>query len=628
MCGICGIVSLTGPLDRNRAIEHVQGMVNTIAHRGPDDAGIYDDERAVLGATRLAIRGLESGRQPIQDPVTGIVTVCNGEIDNHHELRALLEREGYKVPLATDVAVLPALYDLLGERCVEQLIGVFALALWDPRKSQLLLARDRAGERSLFYQVDGAVIRFATELSAIAGVPAVALKPDSRALAGYLRFGSFSAPETPFMGIQKVCPAELICFDVVGTRPKRYWRWPVAQSLKSEPSVETFDQIFRTAVRRQSNVDVDFGLFLSGGIDSSLVAAVALTVAHKRPRYAYTIRFDEASYDEGAFAERIAQELALESVSVWVKPEDFPREISQLVRMVGEPLADPAWVPTAMLARRASQDVKMALVGEGADELFGGYPTYMGARLAEKYARCPRTLKEIARSVVEALPPSDKKVTLSFLLKRFVAGADLDGVERHLLWTSSLSPELIGRLGITRIPERAVERDGDLLDLVQRHDLETSLAEGLLTKADRASMLSALELRAPFLDRAVMEFAAMLPPKERATAISTKVFLKRFALRYLPKRIIYRKKRGLSVPLGHWLRGPLREWATERLSGDRLEWLGIEPNTPVKLLEEHVAREADHARALWTLLVLAEWVDWVRERGTVWETGRGTGINR
>ncbi len=614
MCGICGIVSLTRPFDREGAIVDVQGMVDAIAHRGPDDSGMYDGEGAVLGATRLAIRGLDSGRQPIRDPATGIVVVCNGEIDNHSELRALLQAEGYEVPLATDVAVLPGLYDLLGDRCVERLIGVFALALWDPRYSRLLLARDRAGERSLFYQVDGSVVRFATELSAMVRISALALKPDPRALAGYLRFGSFTAPDTPLIGIRKVCPAELICFDLTGTRRKRYWRWPVAQSVKSEPSVETFDEIFRTTVRQQTTVDVDFGLFLSGGIDSSLVAAVASAVAPKRPRYAYTIRFGEMSYDEGSFAEQIAREFDLEMVSVWIKPEDFPKGINQLVRMAGEPLADPAWVPTAMLARRASQDVKMALVGEGADELFGGYPTYIGALLAEKYARCPRALKELARSVVEGLPPSDKKVTFSFLLKRFVAGADLEGVERHLFWTSSLSPELLPRLGITYIPKRTLEGDGDLLDLIQRVDLETSLAEGLLTKADRASMQSALELRAPFLHQSVMEFAATLPRNERVTGISTKVFLKRFALRYLPKRIVCRKKRGLSIPLNQWLRGPLRDWARERLSGDRLESVGVQPNAAVSLLQEHCTREADHARALWTLLVLAEWVDWVKEQ--------------
>jgi len=613
MCGICGIVNLAPPFNRQRAIEHVQRMVNAVAHRGPDESGIYDDDRVVLGATRLAIRGLKSGRQPIQDPATGIVAVCNGEIDNHRELRSFLESKGYQIPLSTDVAVLPPLYDLLGDRCVEQLVGAFALALWDPRKLQLVVARDRAGERPLFYQVNGSVIYFATELSALACVPSFALQPDLAALAGYLRFGSFTAPETPFTGIQKVCPAEMISFDPAGIRRKRYWRWSVVESVKSEPSLETFDQIFRTAVRRQSDVDVDFGLFLSGGIDSSLVAAVASTVACKRPRCAYTLRFEEASYDEGSFAEQIAHELDLDNISVWVKPEDFPRGISHLVRMVGEPLADPAWVPTAMLAERASQDVKMALVGEGADELFAGYPTYIGARLAEKYSKCPRPLKGIARRIVEALPLTEKKVTFSFLLKRFVAGADLDGLERHLFWTSNFAPELMERLGFPSLSHQISKRDGDLLDHVQRLDLETSLAEGLLTKADRASMQSALELRAPFLDQAVMEFAAKLPSRERVTGIATKVFLKRFALRYLPKKIIQRKKRGLSIPLSHWLRGPLREWATERLSGGRLSDLGVRSSTIVKLLQEHFAREADHARALWTLLVLAEWVDWVKE---------------
>ncbi len=617
MCGICGIISLARPLDRERTVERVRGMVNAMAHRGPDDSGIHEDDTAVLGATRLAIRGLESGRQPIQDPATGIVAVCNGEIDNHRELRALLKAEGYEVPLATDIAVLPALYDLLGDRCVERLIGAFALALWDPRKSRLLLARDRAGERPLFYRVDGPIIHFATELSAMASVPAATLKPNPRGLAGYLRFGSFTAPDTPFMEIQKVCPAERISFDPMGIDRKRYWRWPIVQGAKSEPSLETFDQIFRTAVSRQSNVDVDFGFFLSGGIDSSLVAAVASAVAPKRPRYAYTIRFDETSYDEGSPAERVARDLNLESVSVWIKPQDFPEGIAQLVRMVGEPLADPAWVPTAMIARRASQDVKMALVGEGADELFGGYPTYLGALVAEKYAGCPRALKGLARRLAEALPPSDRKVTVSFLLKRFVAGADLEGVERHLFWTSSISPELLGRLGITYPSDRTVERGGNLLDLIQRVDLETSLAEGLLTKADRASMQSALELRAPFLDQSVMEFAATLPREERVSGISTKVFLKRFALRYLPKKIVLRKKRGLSIPLNQGLRGPLRDWATERLSGDRLEWAGVQPKASIELLEEHCAREADHARALWTLLVLAEWVDFVKEQKTV-----------
>jgi asparagine synthase (glutamine-hydrolysing) len=251
-------------------------------------------------------------------------------------------------------------------------------------------------------------------------------------------------------------------------------------------------------------------------------------------------------------------------------------------------------------------------VGEGADELFGGYPTYIGAHLAARYSRLPRWVRSFLRRGVEALPPSEKKVTVSFLLKRFVQGAELDGLARHRLWVSNISPALLRRLGVTP-PDFQTEEitQGNLLDQVQRWDLETMLAEGLLTKADRASMSSALELRAPFLDEGVMEFAKSLPREERLRGLTTKVFLKQYALRYLPAEIVHRRKRGLSVPVARWLRGPLRDWAEEALSNGHLDRVGISGAAAQNLLAEHTARKADHARALWTLMVLSEWLDWV-----------------
>ncbi len=364
-------------------------------------------------------------------------------------------------------------------------------------------------------------------------------------------------------------------------------------------------------------MDVPYGVFLSGGVDSSLVSAVARSV---RPDYklkAYTLRFSEGSYDEGHFAVQVAKLLGIEAVPVWVKPEAFSEGIGELVSLVGEPLADPAWIPTALLARHAAQEMKLALVGEGGDELFGGYPTYSGAQLAERFAGLPGPLKAAIKRVVEAWPPSDKKVTLSFVLKKFVQGAEMDGVARHLLWTSNISPALLHRLGVDKLQQRFIDRSTEaLLDVVQQNDLETSLAEGLLTKADRASMRSALELRAPFLDQPVMEFAATLPPAERVSGLKTKVFLKRYAERYLPKAIVYRKKRGLSVPLPGWLRGPLYEWAESRLNSDLLGEAGVDRKAALELLEEHRRRRADHARALWTLIVLSEWLSWASKRGT------------
>jgi asparagine synthase (glutamine-hydrolysing) len=611
MCGVCGIAAPGGGLDGAWAGHHVRAMVDALAHRGPDDSGVHRESAAVIGATRLAIRGLADGRQPMVDARSGVVVVCNGEIDNHASLRSWLEARGRAVGSATDVAVIPGLYLELGESFVERLSGVFAIAIWDPRDGRLVLARDRAGERPLFYYRENRMVRFATEISALRVDPALRLTPDLAALGRYVRFGYFTAPETPFVEVRKVAPGEVVVIERDRVTRRRYWRWNIATASKETPTVAAFDGVLREAVRRQSDAEVECGVFLSGGLDSSLVAAVAKDIAPARDLRAYTLRFAEASYDEGDVAADVARHLALPWTPVPVTPEAIQEGIPELIRLVGEPLADPAWVPTALLARRAARDVKLALVGEGADELFGGYPTYIGATLAERYRTLPGATRGVVRKLVEWWPPSDRKVTVSYLLKRFVAGADLEPVDRHRHWTSSVSPQLLRRLGLEHTaPDASEVVKGAVLDLLQRIDLETSLAEGLLTKADRASMSSALELRAPFLDQTVMEFAASLPTTERVAGVTTKVFLKRFALRYLPSRIVYRRKRGLSVPLARWLRGPLHGWAASRLGDERLRTAGVDPGAAVALLEEHRRRHGDHARALWTLIVLAEWVAW------------------
>jgi asparagine synthase (glutamine-hydrolysing) len=732
MCGICGDVSFRhtggvptlGPAAaaarQARRTRGVEAMLGALAHRGPDASAFQASGDAVLGATRLAIRGVADGRQPLVDEASGVVAVCNGEIDNHRELKAWLAERGRPVAQATDVAVIPGLYLELGEAFPEQLVGAFAIGLWDPRRQRLLLVRDRAGEKPLFFCVDlagpadpagpanparvGRAL-FATELAGLAasvlpgerdraadGAPekaagaswtdaaagragAVGVGPaapapapgallaDVEALAHYLRFGCFGVPRTPFAGVQKVGPGECVVIAAHGVRRERYWRWrtarpaaaandavsPLDTTMTADPggtagpavaagpgraagagraagpgtaagsgaaagSLADFDRIFRQAVARQADVEVPCGVFLSGGVDSSLVSAVARAVLPAVPLRAYSLRFPETSYDEGEVAARVARHLGLTQAEVWVRPEDFMSCLPELVRMAGEPLADPAWVPAALLARRAAEEVRQVLVGEGGDELFGGYPTHSGVWLGERYERLPRSLRRLLAGVVGRLPPSDKKVTLSFLLKRFVAGEGLEGLERHLLWTSNIAPEVLARLGIHGDARPAASQAaGSVLDRVQQHDLETSLAEGLLTKADRASMHFALELRAPFLDRDVMEFAATLPEEERVRGLRTKVFLKRYALGYLPRWVVHRRKRGLSVPLASWLRGPLRGWAEERLGAGRLAGVGIDEGAALALLGEHLRRERDHARALWTLVVLAEWLDWAAQ---------------
>lgn len=613
MCGICGIVRRTG-LATERDRERVDAMVHALVHRGPDASTVQAIGEAVLGITRLTIRAPEGGWQPVIDSASGAAAICNGEIDNHNELRAWLSEHRHAVADPGDVSVLSPLYAELGPSFSARLIGAFAIAVWDPETKELLLVRDRAGERPLFYVETPDEIVFATEIAALAADPAARWTIDGDGVLRYLQRGVFPAPFSPFEEIRKVRPGEYVRFGPSETKSQRYWRWSISTSSKSRPDVEAFDQTFRRAVYRQSEVDVNFGVFLSGGVDSSLVASVARSL---RPDYnlrAYTIRFRESSYDEGAFAHRVATRLGMDCVEVWIRPEDMAEELPGLIRAVGEPLADPAWIPTALLARRASEDIRIALVGEGGDELFGGYPTYLGAIHAERFRRLPASLRSLIRAAIHRLPQSERKMPLSYLLRRFVDEAEQEGIARHLQWTAGIPLPLLKRLGVDSNMIRPSEEPGDLLDRLQLLDFETSLGEGLLTKADRASMRSALELRAPFLDAGVIELAAALPRSQRVQGFTTKAFLKRYAQRYLPRSIVHRRKRGLSLPLTGWLRGPLYDWARDRLINSHLDRAAVDRESAVRLLDEHHRRVADFGRPLWSLLVLAEWLDWADAR--------------
>jgi asparagine synthase (glutamine-hydrolysing) len=619
MCGIAGTVSWEGIAEQSSRVQQMVAMLAAVAHRGPDDQRIIQSGAAVLGAARLAIRGLQDGAQPMVHENSSVVVVCNGEIDNHRELKEFLATQGHTVIASNDVVVIAELYELLGIACVPWLQGAFALAIWDPRQQRLVLARDRAGERPLFYATDAKGVIFASEIASLVTALNRPLLQDMEGIHDYLQRGYFGAPRSPFQPIRKVKPAEVLTFSLTNVETKRYWRWNLPAVPKRAVDDATFDGIFRQAVRRQSEVDVLYGVFLSGGIDSSLVAAVLRSLRPEYPLTAYTLRFHESSFDEGGFAQQVAALLKIPCETVWAQVEDFPRELAELIAHTGEPLADPAWIPVALLARRAAQDAKIALVGEGGDELFGGYPTYLGAQVSGGYARLPKIIKSTLRYLAKHWPPSEKKMTLMFLLKKFVDGAELEGLARHLWWTASIDPALLERLGVNYVTPQIEHQHANesLLDALQRYDLENTLAEGLLTKADRASMQSAIELRAPFLDPDVMEFAAGLPVEERVRGITTKLFLKRYALRYLPKAIVHRKKRGLSVPLTAWLRGPLYPWAQGQLENSLLEDVGIRRSEALALLEEHRQLKNDYARPLWTLLVLSEWMQWAKSHSLI-----------
>lgn len=617
MCGICGSVDWHAG-DGHAALAQTRLMLAALAHRAPDGGLLHRHGAAVLGAGRLAIRDLATPRPPLYSSGDDIVLVCNGEIDNHAALRSELLARGHTLPAGSDVAVLPALYREYGVDFLTRIVGVFALALWDARRQRLLLARDRSGERHLYYSAAADGVRFASELAALRAGAASAPALDRATLRQYLLHGYCPAPRTPYAGWRKLTPGSCVLFDRNGTHTHSYaaapWSAPRA-AAPADATPQRFDAILRNAIARQTAVDVPYGVLLSGGLDSSLIAALLRAQQPSRRITAYCLRFSEASYDEGDAAQHVARRCALDYVPVHLGALEFPPLLRDLIAHDGELLADPAWVPLARLCQRARQDVPMLLAGEGADELFGGYPTYLGALAAQHYLHWPLPLRRMLAAWLARLRPSERKVTLGFLLRRFVTGAELEPLLRHRSWLAPLSPALLARLGVRDaafddLHDGELPAGAALLDVLQRYDCRHGLAEALLAKSDRGGMRHAVEIRAPFLDAAVVDFAAGLPPQARAHGLRSKIFLKRYARRYLPATVVHRRKRGLSVPLAAWLRDPLREWARQRLAQPQLQALGLDACALQALLQEHCERRADHGRALWALLVLAEWLDW------------------
>ena len=380
MCGICGNVALSSLTSPDAAHLRVKAMLRSLSHRGPDATRQVDTDLAVLGATRLAIRGLtDQLNQPMVDAESGVIAVCNGEIDNHRELGRWLAERGRSGTTGNrrrgDSRAVSRAWRRIREAASR---GLCNCGLGLTLTGASPWCATAPGNAPCFILGTDNEIIFATEIAALVGHGRLHVNLDQEALRKYLQFGIFPSPDTPFSEIRKVAPGELIQFDKTGMCRKSYWRWQIAETAKQHPSLDGFDQTFRAAIGRQTDVDVDFGVFLSGGIDSSLVSAVVRSLHPKRPLKAYTLRFEEDSFDEGRFAAAVAKQLQMELVAVLVKPDDVRDGLKSLIRMVGEPLADPAWIPTSLLAQRAAQETKMALVGEGADELFGGYPTYIG----------------------------------------------------------------------------------------------------------------------------------------------------------------------------------------------------------------------------------------------------------
>jgi asparagine synthase (glutamine-hydrolysing) len=601
MCGIYGIVSSSAPLAHP---EVIASMSHALRHRGPDGSAQFTSAAAIIGTERLRIIDLhERADQPFASPDDEVWLQCNGEIYNSAAIRA--RYPGYAYRSHSDVETILPLYLDRGTGAVAELDGMFGLAIRDSRDKSLLLARDRAGEKPLFYARIGGEVVFASELQCVLQHPGVSRELDPIALGDYLRYGYVLEPRTMFQSVRRVPAGAWMRFTAEGEETVHYWR---PESFAIEPrdprsAVLETRRLIETAVTKQVMSDVPVGVFISGGMDSSILAALASRAIGVDKVHTFSAQFTEASYDESADARQIAEQMRTRHVPVLADEETLLEALYAVSHGVAEPIADPAILPTYLLAREARKHVKVILSGEGADELFGGYPTYVGHKIAPKYAALPSPLRRAVGAAVRRLPSSGKKVTLEFLLKRFISGAEKPWSERHLSWFGTGLPVAAGAGGADGAPP------GDVVAAAMLLDYTTYLRDNLLVKVDRATMLSSVEARAPYLDRDVTKFALSLPPDLRVRRLTTKWVLKKAAEAWLPREVIYRKKRGLSVPIASWINGGLRSEVDRLLAPKRLEASGLDPRIVGELLREHRDGTANHAKPLWAIVMLQYWMN-------------------
>jgi len=571
-------------------------MAESLRHRGPDGERIVGHESARIGARRLAIMDLTTGEQPFQSPDRAVWMVCNGEIYNSPDLRREATGWGYPFRSRGDIENIVPFYERYGDGVVDRLDGMFGLAIWDDRRRRLLLARDRAGEKPLFWtRVDGE-IRFASEVQALLAFPDQPRRVNRAALSLYRALGYIPAPDTMFEGIHKLPPGNLLVADEQRVEVRPYWSAAAAAGRPSRlSSADTLRATLTRAVERELMSDVPLGVFTSGGLDSSFLVAAAARVLPGEQIHTYAVRFVEPGYDESGHAEAVTHDIKTVHHVVTADDEALRRALDVVARSLAEPLGDPAVLPTYLLADAARADVKVVLSGEGADELFGGYPTYLGHKAAAAWRLIPGPLRRALRWVVERWPASTGKVTFEFMLKQFVAAAERPWLERHVAWFGALGSGHDGGV----LPELASRLEGfpadDHLNRILWLDFVTYLPDDLLVKVDRATMLASVEARAPFLDREVLELVLPAPSTRKVRGFTTKAILKEAAHGLVPEAVIKRRKRGLSVPVARWLNTGLAPLA------DRLL------DTP--LLAEHRSGKANHARKLWPLLMLALWAE-------------------
>ncbi len=624
MCGIAGLVALDGGTVETPILD---AMASALVHRGPDSGGRVISGPVGLAARRLAIIDLEGGNQPLTNEDGRIHVVQNGEIYNHRELQAGLEARGHRFRTRSDTEAMAHLYEERGPAFVEDLRGMFAVAVWDEHEGRLVVARDRFGIKPLYWWRAAGHLAFASELKALLRHPDFPREVDQDALEAYLASNAIPSPLTIFGAARKLGAGERLIWrrDTGEVSVERYAEVRPAPSdrLRAEDEAALASELrdrLRDSVRAHLVSDVPVGVLLSGGIDSTALTALAAQESGDRIR-TFSIGFEERSYDELHLARLVAERYGTDHHELVVRP-DAVELLPAIVDAFDEPFADSSALPTYLVSRLAAGHVKVALSGEGGDELFGGYYTYVADLLAPRLA----PLARIARPFVERLPTSTGKVSFDYKAKRFVRAAHLPPLERHLGWkeifTAAEREALLepGRraaadpLALYRA-RYAGSAGATPLARLQDVDIGVYLVDDLLVKVDRASMAHSLETRVPFLDPVVAELAMALPDRHKIRGLSQKRLLRSAVAPLLPDEVRRAKKQGFSIPLAAWLRGPLRPVVRDHLSAATLRRQGF-LRAPVveELIRRHEEGRADLGRQLWNLLLFTLWYERYVER--------------
>lgn len=625
MCGIVGIVDRRGA-SSEALTSHVQAMMGAIRHRGPDDDGDWVDGEAgvALGFRRLAIIDLSpGGHQPMVSADGRFVVVYNGEIYNYRELKAELSGLGHRFQSQSDTEVMLAAIGQWGVKAaMQRLCGMFAIALWDRETRTLTLARDRLGEKPVHYAHTGGLFLFGSELKGLRAHPDCPHDIDPAALSHYFRRAYVPAPLTIYAGVRKLPPGHILTL-APGRDAVVEPYWSLAEiaarprsTLSEDELVERLDALLRDAVARTTIADRPLGALLSGGVDSSSVAALMQATSTARIK-SFTIGFGEASHDESAAAEAVARHLGTDHVTLRATPEDALSLIPSMAEIYDEPFADSSQVPTHMVSRLAREHVVVVLSGDGGDEVFAGYNRHVAMAQLGSLLDLPRSVRGFAASLAGAVPPSVWEAGASVLpasvrpremadkmqkLAGFLDAENADAVHERLL-TQWDEPPVASPSPPPAPPGAAL---ADALERMQLRDSLDYLPDDILTKVDRASMAVGLEARAPLLDHRVVELAWSLPRSMRVRGGKGKWALRRVLDRYVPRALIDRPKTGFALPLAEWLRGPLRDWAESLLATNALH-PALKPEPIRAAWAEHLAGTRNHQHRLWCVLMFQAW---------------------